>query len=57
VTRDAPPAPPVSRDGSQELPETPRSPWIRVGHLLFWTLLFYALAYGIAKVCEWLSPR
>ncbi len=36
-------------------PLSPRSRWVRIGHVLFWTALFYALAVGIAKVCEWLA--
>jgi len=27
----------------------------RLGHLAFWTALFYGLVYGIAKLCEWLA--
>jgi len=27
----------------------------RLAHVLAWTLVFYLLTYGIAKLCEWLS--
>jgi len=39
--------------GSRWLPTT------RLGklcHLLLWTALFYGLAWGIARLCQWLSP-
>jgi hypothetical protein len=27
----------------------------RLAHIAFWTALFYLLAYGVAKLSEWLS--
>ena len=36
-------------------PLAARSRWVRIGHILFWTALFYLLAVGVAKVCEWLA--
>ncbi|MDF1551418.1 MAG: hypothetical protein P1P84_00075 [Deferrisomatales bacterium] len=28
----------------------------KLGHVLFWTALFYGLTWGIARLCQWLSP-
>jgi hypothetical protein len=47
------------RSGSQEDGERSLIPRTRAGklaHLLFWTALFYGLAWGIAELAEWLSP-
>ena len=34
----------------------PKTRFGKAGHLLFWTALFYGLTWGIARLCEWLSP-
>ena len=39
--------------GSRWLPTTRLG---KLGHLLFWTALFYGLTVGIARLCQWLSP-
>ena len=44
---------PAETEGSRWLPRTRLG---KLGHLLFWTALFYGLAWGIARLCEWLSP-
>ena len=52
------PTPPSADSAEAASPAGPlgrRSALARVGHVLFWTLLFYLLTYGIAKLCEWLS--
>ena len=45
-----------SDSGAREGRWIPRTRLGKLGHLLFWTALFYGLAVGIARLCEWLSP-
>ena len=40
---------------SQHGPLGSRSGVRKMIHVAFWTALFYALAFGIAKLAEWLS--
>ena len=42
-----------SQAGSRLMPKTTLG---RLVHLAFWVALFYVLTYGIARLCEWLSP-
>lgn len=47
--------------GEHQTPE-PGSRWLpttrlgKLAHLLAWTALFYGLTWGIARLCQWLSP-
>lgn len=34
----------------------PKTTLGKLGHIGFWIALFYLLTWGIAKLCEWLSP-
>jgi len=45
--------PEAATRGSRWLPTTRLG---KLGHLLFWTALFYGLTWGIARLCQWLSP-
>jgi len=51
-----PPEPPGTPGGSPPAgPLARHTSLARLGHVLFWTVLFYLLTYGIAKLCEWLA--